>query len=276
MLLTGTGNRVRPTISVVTVVRNDIAGLRRTAASIVLQLGTYPELEHVVVDGASTDECRAWPEQADPRLALTFHSEPDAGIYDAMNKGIARSTGDLLLFLNAGDRLKDADVLSFVGEDYAANSWSWAYGATDRWAGTRLVSHADKRPFDLQRLIDGRSWVPHQATFFTRRLLDEVGGYDLSMGIAADQELIIRCGLAVAPTTWDRTIADFETGGASEQITFWQHEREWLEIRRKLLARGRWADTLDYARTAGRVGNVNARRAARRAQRSLAARARPS
>ena len=100
-------------LSIITINLNNAEGLRKTMLSVINQ--TCKEFEYVVVDGASTDgsmdvmrDCFSC---ADNRLSVKWISEPDSGIYNAMNKGIRMSTGKYLLFLNSGDWLVDANVV---------------------------------------------------------------------------------------------------------------------------------------------------------------------
>ena len=95
-------------LSIITINRNNAEGLRKTMESVLSQ--TYRDMEYIVVDGASTDqsvnvikECVNQLKNEDRRMKLDWMSEPDTGIYNAMNKGIKKATGEYLLFLNSGD-----------------------------------------------------------------------------------------------------------------------------------------------------------------------------
>ncbi|MEJ1973264.1 MAG: glycosyltransferase [Lacunisphaera sp.] len=98
-----------PIISIIVVCRNPGRRLETALGGVWAQQGMTPEL--VVIDGASTDGSREWLEARRSRIGALV-SEPDGGIYDAMNKGIARATGDWILFLGADDRLADDTVLA--------------------------------------------------------------------------------------------------------------------------------------------------------------------
>ena len=101
----------RPCISVITVNRNMAPGLASTLESVLAQ--DYPHFETIVIDGGSRDGSRAIIEAHAARLAY-WVSEPDRSLYDAMNKGVAASKGDWVLFMNAGDHFAAPDVLSRV------------------------------------------------------------------------------------------------------------------------------------------------------------------
>ena len=98
-------------LSLITINQNNAEGLRRTIESVVFQ--TYIDYEYIVIDGASTDESVNILKQYDNRITFWI-SEPDTGIYNAMNKGILKATGDYCLFLNSGDWLSDDRVLEEV------------------------------------------------------------------------------------------------------------------------------------------------------------------
>lgn len=107
-----------PRFSIVTVTRNDLEGLKATCRSIAGQ--GFQGLEWIVVDGASTDATAGWLAQASVTVPWHWTSEPDAGIYDAMNKGIERARGDYLIFMNSGDTFPDDRVLDRIAAEIAA------------------------------------------------------------------------------------------------------------------------------------------------------------
>ena len=101
-------------ISIVTITFNAERCLQRTQDSVARQ--TYPYIEHLIVDGASKDGtvAIAWRYQKESRHEVVVSSEPDKGLYDAMNKGLQRATGDYVVFLNAGDALHAKDTIETV------------------------------------------------------------------------------------------------------------------------------------------------------------------
>lgn len=110
-----------PKITVITVVFNDAAGLRRTSSSVLAQ--DYPDIEYLIIDGASQDNTREVLAGLESHPCVRVISEPDRGIYDAMNKGIRLATGDWLNFMNAGDCFYADNVLSRVfSRDYTDNT----------------------------------------------------------------------------------------------------------------------------------------------------------
>ena len=102
---------MKPNLSIITINRNNAAGLRKTIESVVSQ--TYTDFDYIIIDGASTDESVDVIKEYADRITY-WVSEPDTGIYNAMNKGILKANGEYCLFLNSGDWLYDNDVLNDV------------------------------------------------------------------------------------------------------------------------------------------------------------------
>jgi GT2 family glycosyltransferase len=243
----------RPAVSVVTVVRNDRAGLELTLASVSDQ--TLESLEHVVIDGASTDGTAEWLAAHHGRVRGSWLSEPDQGIYDAMNKGLERATGSMVVFMNAGDRFPDTATLSRVAADRAARSWRWAYGGV-RWMRDGVpVADVRQEPFDLRRFALGRMWVPHQSAYVDTDLIRDLGGFRPEYGVGADQELLMRVAAMSPPRVLPDVLSEFELGGAHSQQTIWQREFAWRRMR--LASYG--PVPLDLLRTAVKGGFLTAR-----------------
>jgi glycosyltransferase involved in cell wall biosynthesis len=203
----------KPRFSIVTIAWNDRAGIAATWRSLVDQ--SFVDWEWIVVDGASTDGTAEWLSSlTDARVS--WRSEPDDGIYPAMNKGIERADGELVLFLNAGDRLSDADVLERVHQHQQQGGWSWAYGGL-RYvdADGQVVGTLQAHAFSMLAFRLGLRFVPHPATYFERGLLERVAPYDPAFGMAADQELMMRAAQLVAPASMPWPLADFALGGVS-------------------------------------------------------------
>lgn len=205
-----------PKISVVTICRNDCSGLEGTLASVRNQV--YDNLQHIIVDGASTDGTLDLLKAYTASYEINWTSEPDGGIFDAMNKGIARSDGELVVFMNSGDEFSDRHTLSFVGSDWAQHGWSWGYGEMRyRDLSGRLLSGTTQVPFQKLRFQLGLRFVPHQSMYMTRSLLSELGGYDPKFAYACDQELALRAANVSEPAVWVRYMSDFTVGGVHSQ-----------------------------------------------------------
>lgn len=173
-----------PKLSIITINYNNLAGLERTVESVVNQ--TWQEFEFIVIDGGSTDGSAAYIESQSSNLDY-WVSEPDKGIYNAMNKGIAEAKGDYLLFLNSGDYLFDSNALM--------DNYNYLQDI-DLICFDMLVLDEDLKTItskpDFLRFSDlYLGTLPHQATFIKRKLLIKVGGYDENLEIVSDWKMFI-------------------------------------------------------------------------------------
>ena len=170
-------------ISVVTVCYNAVSTIEETMLSVLNQ--TYTNIEYIIIDGGSTDGTVDIIKKYADRLAYWI-SEPDKGIYDAMNKGIAVATGDYINFMNAGDLFYDYDVLQKVFIEYSANEDFIAGIASLK--GLRKFWIPAPTDFSFIDVCNGHG-VNHQASFIKRTLL--ANGYDISATIIADDLFFI-------------------------------------------------------------------------------------
>ena len=204
-----------PLLTIVTVCRNEASRIQRTMDAILGQ--SDQAFEWIVVDGASTDGTLDLLRRGQPTLSRLI-SEPDQGLYDAMNKGIRAAHGEYILFLNAGDRLENPDVVRLFREK--------SFNA-DIVVGDMLVLFPDGReqlrkstenPLDRD-LLYWRSF-PHPATFIKRSLFEKWGLYDLSFQITADREFFVRAvvrhGAACVP--WNHCVSIFTNDGISASL----------------------------------------------------------
>lgn len=178
-------------ISIVTVAYNAAPTIAGTLESVAAQV--HPEIEHIVVDGASTDGTLAIVERQGKHVARLI-SEPDRGIYDAMNKGVRVATGDVIGFLNADDVYAHQNVLATVAaimkrEHLDALFGDVAFFSAESHARTlRRYSSARFRP---DRIAWG--WMPaHPALFVRRDVFQRVGGFRTDYRIAGDFEFVAR------------------------------------------------------------------------------------
>lgn len=187
--------------SIITCTYNAESVLQRTLDSVLEQ--TYSHVEHIIVDGASTDATldmvEAYKQKSDAEdwcHEVRVKSEPDRGLYDAMNKGIQRATGQYVLFLNAGDTFPSADTLELVAESVGEGEEPPAvlYGDTDVVDDEgRFLRHRRLSP---PRRLTWRSFmkgmlVCHQA-FYARTDLAKVTPYNLHYRFSADVDWCIR------------------------------------------------------------------------------------
>lgn len=173
-------------LSIITINYNDLAGLKNTVDSVMNQ--SWKEYEHIIIDGGSTDGSETYIEQNAQHFSY-WVSERDKGIYNAMNKGIAKANGEYLLMLNAGDVLHNNEVLSKVF-DKTNYTQDIIYGDVDRESKGIVFTESifpDKLTFGFLR----NGMISHQAVFFKRNLHNIVGLYDETLRYAADWHFII-------------------------------------------------------------------------------------
>ncbi len=224
--------KAEPFFSIVSVVFNDRAGIERTHQSV--QLQSCQDFEWIVVDGASKDGTVDYIRG----IAATrprWISEPDRGIYDAMNKGTALATGRYVVYMNGGDCFADADCLHDVRTalESAGNPDLCYAGCHYRFEDGSV---RDRPPRRLESSI--RHGIPavHQASFFRRGALDEPP-YDLRYRISSDYYISARCYLKGATACYlNRPVAEFGVGGNSMKhsrvslVECWNLQRDVLKL----------------------------------------------
>ena len=178
-------------ISVVTVCYNSAKTIGDTLRSVREQ--TYKNIEHIIIDGGSTDRTLDVVATKGAHVAKLV-SERDDGIYDAMNKGIALASGEIVAFINADDFYASTGVLTTVAAAFKRSGADCCYGdlcyvsQVDPTRTVRYWRSADFVPGSFEK-----SWSPPHPTFFVRRAVyQRLGGFDLSFKIAADVELMAR------------------------------------------------------------------------------------
>lgn len=178
-------------ISIVTATYNSAKTVADTLDSIAEQ--TFDDIEHIVIDGQSGDGTLSILDSRRDRIARIV-SEPDLGIYDAMNKGIALATGDIVGLLNSDDAFATRDSLLKVATAMQDPAIDCCYGDlvyVDSGDLEKVVRYWKSRPF-----VPGlfrRGWVPPHPTFYVRRhMYERYGVFDLSYRLAADFELMLR------------------------------------------------------------------------------------
>lgn len=171
-----------PSISIVTINRNDRDALRRTIESVVAQ--TTQDFEYIVIDGASTDGSVAVIEEYAGRIDY-WVSEPDAGIYSAMNKGAERATGEFILFLNSGDVIYPNTLRAML----AIRSQWWDHDVVYGDIVNSTTAHLD-RARDIDHLMVGECFG-HQAVM-TKAAVQRELRFDVSYRVAADYDMFVR------------------------------------------------------------------------------------
>lgn len=227
-------------LSIITINYNNLSGLRKTVESVFAQ--TYDDFEYIIVDGASTDGSQEYLEevrqQREPLLKnLQIISEPDTGIYNAMNKGIRMASGEYLQFLNSGDYLLEPTTLEDV---FARQS------TADVVYGNRIdvydtgETEARRVPHQITAFFLRNSMISHQASFIRRTLFEKVGMYREDLKYASDWEFFLKAFVQHNATSeyMDKYVVYFDRGGISSNPA----NREEMLAERKSV----FSETLPY------------------------------
>lgn len=178
-------------ISIITVCYNSASTIADTIRSV--QKQKYDNYEHLIIDGGSTDETIAVV-QSLANSNTRYISEVDAGIYDAMNKGLSLATGEVIGFINSDDFYASSSVLSLIGEVFKNPTVECCYGDlcyVDQFSLGRIVRYWHSNSFSPNLFRIG--WCPPHPTFFVRRsTYEKFGGFNLKFRLAADFELMLR------------------------------------------------------------------------------------
>lgn len=225
-------------LSIITINYNNVAGLKKTLDSVAAQ--TYTDFEHIIVDGASTDgsvdEITAYSQSPIAnRHKITWLSEPDAGIYNAMNKGIRMANGDYLLFLNSGDVFANTGV---VQQFYDTPITVDIATGIEQESNGRLIYPKQENELSYSYFYDDT--LMHQSSFIRREAFDKYGMYQESYKIVSDWawffKAIIVHNASYQPL--DFVVAIFDGEGISnshENLQLHNEERE--KVRQAILPR---------------------------------------
>ena len=181
-------------VSLITVTFNSAVTLPATIQSVLLQ--SYTDIEYIIIDGASEDNTVSVIKEYEPCFNGRMHwiSERDKGLYDAMNKGIRMSTGDIVGIINSDDFYHHREVIARVVETFQDKSVQAVYGDVRFVNSTDLnktVRYYSSKNFSLKRFRYG--FMPAHPTFFTyRKYFEDFGYYKIDYKIAADFELLVR------------------------------------------------------------------------------------
>ena len=201
-------------VSIITIAYNSAETIEDTIKSVVAQ--DYPDIEYVIIDGGSTDDTLKIVEQYKDKISKVI-SEPDKGIYDAMNKGVANASGELIGILNSDDIYADdkviSDIVSKIGDKDAIYA-DLVYVKRD--ATDEVTRYWKSGAYKKGAFVKG--WMPPHPTFFVRKnCYDQYGTYNVKLKSAADYECMLRMihkhqiSLAYLP----RVITKMRVGGQS-------------------------------------------------------------
>ena len=203
---------LKPTLSVITIVYNNVKDIERTMLSVINQ--TYASIEYIVVDGLSTDGTLEIISRYKTKITKLI-SEKDDGIYDAMNKGLAAATGGYVIFMNSGDE--------FYANDTVANVFKSGPDADIYYGETEMINaigqslgqrrHGAPEQFTWRGFKYGMS-ISHQAIYIRRRL---TGPYDRKYQLSADIDWILRAAKkAKTIVNVNQYVAKYLIGGMSK------------------------------------------------------------
>ena len=200
-------------LSIITINFNNFDGLQKTIESIVSQ--TMRDFEWIVIDGGSTDGSKELIEKNEQYIVY-WCSEPDKGVYDAMNKGVLRAKGEYCLFLNSGDYLLNENVLMNV---FSVNRQKdILIGWIERIIkGKRILDKGfNTDDITIRHLL--RNSLPHQATFIKRDLFKKYGLYDDTLKIVSDWKFFMQCIILhdVSIENLRLPVTFYEGGGLSD------------------------------------------------------------
>lgn len=179
-------------ISIITATYNSGETIRDTIESVLNQ--DYPNIEHIIVDGASKDNTLSIVQSYGDKIAKVV-SEPDKGIYDAMNKGIRMATGDIVGILNSDDFFDAPNVLSLIASEFKNNpKLDGVYSNlfyVEQNNPSKIVRHWVSKPFKQKSFFYG--WhPPHPTLYLKKEVYEKYGCFNLDFPLAADFELMLR------------------------------------------------------------------------------------
>ena len=211
-------------LSIITINWNNASGLEKTMLSVASQ--TYKEFEYVIVDGASTDGSVEVIKKLEPEFAyLKWVSEPDKGIYNAMNKGIMMTSGEYIFILNSSDLLFSSTAIEEMLEALSQDKNVRLLLGNIVKAGVKRrrrmrPKHETRqlKPIESSMFLFYHGTIPHDAAFIKKDVFEEFGYYDENMKICSDWKLflnVIALG-GVVPMCVDIDLVEFDMSGISE------------------------------------------------------------
>jgi glycosyltransferase len=176
-------------ISIVTISFNNARDIRQTIESVVKQ--SYENIEYIIIDGGSKDDTLNIVQEYKSRLAKVI-SEPDRNMYDAINKGLKLASGDIVGLIHAGDRLFNSEIITKIADHFNENDIDIMYGNSILVNKKDVPVRINKSP-EFTRGLVKRGWMPsHQSIYIKRKLLEEIGYYNLDLHPSSDYEFFLR------------------------------------------------------------------------------------
>ena len=199
--------------SIITINYNNLNGLKKTVDSVLCQ--DFEDFEFIIIDGDSIDGSAEYLVENQAYFSY-WVSEPDAGIYDALNKGILASTGDYLFFLNSGDWLYSSEILKAISQNILCGR--------DIYYGDVMLQFLDREmlynyPRDLRFSYFFNGTICHQAMIISKKLFSEVGLYNTDYTIISDWEFILKA-IFIHQSSYkklDIVFSNYDMSGVSSQ-----------------------------------------------------------
>ena len=217
-------------VSIITIVFNKVQEIEQTIQSVINQ--DYPDIEYILVDGASKDGTLAVIERY-KQFLTKFISEADSGIYEAINKGISLASGDIIGLVHAGDMLFNDKVISNIVECFINTDAEIVYGNTmlvDPVSTEKVIRVFEGGEFNPRRFVSG--WMPsHSSVYIKRSLFQIYGNYRLDLSIAADYELLLRFMYkhSVKSSYYSGLVTRFRVGGISNKNVL-SFVKSWISV----------------------------------------------
>lgn len=225
-------------ISLITPTYNFGPTLARTIESVIAQ--NYSDLEYIIIDGGSTDNTAEIVASYQAKIKINFISEPDKGIYDAMNKGIKLATGEVICILNSDDIFYDVSVLSTIATAFSDTKVEVVYGDIKYFSDdvTKTNRYWKTGEYKTSKLNNG--WIiPHPALFIRKSVYNTCGLYNTDFKIAGDYEFILRMlkkynfTLKYIPQVF---VKMFDGGVSGRNLE--QRNKGWIELKKAWTVNG--------------------------------------
>lgn len=206
-------------LSIITATYNSSQTIRDCMASVASQ--DYPELEHILVDGHSSDDTLAIIKEWEGQDHLRWVSEPDLGIYDALNKGVAMAEGDIVGFVHSDDMLSNPSIISEIVLRFKNEQVDGVYGDllyVDKSNSDKVIRVWKSCGFQPKLL--GQGWMPaHPTLFLKKEVYLKYGNFDLTYKIAADYDFMLRVlkNTELRFSYLPKVISKMRIGGASNR-----------------------------------------------------------
>ncbi len=205
--------------NIITIVKNCESNINKTLVSVSSQ--NYNHIIHIIIDGQSTDLTLNIINNFSHTKICKVYQQQSIGIPAAFNEGLRYITGDLVLFLNAGDLLVNNQVITQVVESYKNNKWLWAFGETISVSNKGYLKRYIKQyTYWQQELFLYGNPICHQSTIFSQELLQKVSSYDEQLYLEADYDFNIRASLIYQPCLLRFPISYYDTTGISSRKIF--------------------------------------------------------